>query len=366
MQGDIFAFSSEIDLVAGKPKARSSPGGALRKTLADVTNIQPRPKQSIAERKSELVPSFAKEMDRLNKENEALKKEILALKMQLAERNKITELSATELQKLRQNLQSLYQQNFQLAQANSQMLAELNSGKDRLKAMHHEVGCLRGVLNMKTAVLLDENKAVDGQQTCNKVPTIKSDTAGESSYAETTNIKRSSTNTRRLSKVTGQSAAKDTTEEKSENKRLSLRRKSSRFKSEEPPACTDDPLKLDEVKSAANATTNDKEKPENKRLCVRRQSSRFKSEEPAPSEDLFELDDITLPMHSQADETKGGGASAPLALSDIGQDAAVRNSTGSMSTEERRTSMGRPSRRAAEKVQSYKEIPLNAKMRRST
>lgn len=363
MMGDIFAFSSEIDLVAGKSKARSSPGGALRKTLADVTNIQPRPKQSIAERNSELVPTFAKDMDRLNKENEALKKEILALKMQLAERNKITELSATELQKLRQNLQSLYQQNLQLAQANSQMLAELNCGKDRLKAMHHEVGCLRGVLNMKT---VDENKAVDGQQTCNNVPTIKSDTAGESSFAEKTNIKRSNTNTRRSSKVTDQSAAKDTTEEKSENKRLSLRRKSSRFKSEEPPACTDDPLKLDEVKSAANATNTDKEKPVNKRLCVRRQSSRFKSEEPAPSEDLFESDDITLPMHSQVDEKKGGDPSASLALSDNGQDAAVRNSTGSVSTEERRTSIARPSRRAAEKVQSYKEIPLNVKMRRST
>lgn len=102
------------------------------------------------------------------------------------------------------------------------------------------------------------------------------------------------------------------------------------------------------------------------RLCVRRQSSRFKSEEPAPSEDLFELDDITLPMHSQVDEKKGGDGSASLALSDNGQDAVVRNSTGSVSTEERRTSIARPSRRAAEKVQSYKEIPLNVKMRRST
>lgn len=30
-----------------------------------------------------------------------------------------------------------------------------------------------------------------------------------------------------------------------------------------------------------------------------------------------------------------------------------------------RTSIGRPSRKAAEKVQSYKEIPLNLKMRRA-
>lgn len=37
--------------------------------------------------------------------------------------SKITELTATELQKLGLNLQSLYQQNLQLAQANSQLLA---------------------------------------------------------------------------------------------------------------------------------------------------------------------------------------------------------------------------------------------------
>lgn len=33
--------------------------------------------------------------------------------------------------------------------------------------------------------------------------------------------------------------------------------------------------------------------------------------------------------------------------------------------EERRTSTSRPSRKAVEKVQSYKEIPLNIKIRRS-
>ncbi|KAL8171007.1 hypothetical protein V2J09_022811 [Rumex salicifolius] len=356
MMGDIFAFSSEISLVAGKSKSRSSPGGAVRKTLADVTNIRPRTKSVVAEHKSTSVPTFVKDMDRLNKENETLKKETLPFKSELPPNftkdmdrlnkadSKITELSATELQKLRLNLQSLYQQNLQLAQANSQMLAELSSGKDRLKALHHEVGCLKGVLNVKT---VDEKKVVDCQQTTsNKVPTIKHDAAGESLDAENTNIKRSSSNRSRQSK--GQSAAKDTTEERSENKRLCLRRKSSRLASEQP-ACTDSLPKLDDVKPAVNAGT-DKEKSVNKRPCLRRQSSRLKSEEPASSEDLFELDDIKLPLQSQVDEKKSGDSSAPMALSD-----------------DRRMSIGRQlPRRAAGKVQSYKEMPVNVKMRRST
>lgn len=75
---------------------------------------------------------------------------------------------------------------------------------------------------------------------------------------------------------------------------------------------------------------------------------------------MFELEDIKLPLHPpQVDDSKSG-------LSDNVKDAAVRNSTGSISTEERRMSFGgRPSRRAAEKVQSYKETPLNVKMRRT-
>ncbi|KAK8683632.1 hypothetical protein V6N13_039686 [Hibiscus sabdariffa] len=78
--------------------------------------------------------------------------------------------------------------------------------------------------------------------------------------------------------------------------------------------------------STTSQRGGDKEKIENKRRCLRRQSAR---------ENLFELDDI-------------GFADTPL----------VSSSTSI-------TSMGRPLRKAAEKVQSYKEFPLNVKMRRT-
>lgn len=53
------------------------------------------------------------------------------------------------------------------------------------------------------------------------------------------------------------------------------------------------------------------------------------------------------------------GATSSVQKEDYG------NSTDRSEVQEcRRTSVGRPSRRAAEKVISYKEIPLNIKMRR--
>ena len=79
---------------------------------------------------------------------------------------------------------------------------------------------------------------------------------------------------------------------------------------------------------------------------MRRQSARFRSQEHEPKEKLFEIKD--LKMHedgpiSKVAETKDGKWS---------------------SQESQRMSFGRPSRRAAEKIQSYKETPLNIKMRR--
>lgn len=96
---------------------------------------------------------------------------------------------------------------------------------------------------------------------------------------------------------------------------------------------------------------------------MRRQSARVKSSEQEPKENLFELEDINYsinkiaesPLHKEAAtsedtpsirrEQKYGGKYDPLEL--------------------RRNSIGRPARKAAVKVQSYKEVPLNIKMRRS-
>lgn len=125
----------------------------------------------------------------------------------------------------------------------------------------------------------------------------------------------------------------------------------------------------------------------------RRQSSRFKSEDPKPNEDLFEIDDAIFPVCRPLREEPvhdSGPTSSGLEVkeednadcapgcevqqsrrSSIGPQRRVKEedkgdcAPGSGVQQSRRSSIGRPQRRAAEKIQSYKEVPLNAKMRRS-
>jgi hypothetical protein len=78
-----------------------------------------------------------------------LQKENMTLMKALAHRNKLVELSGIEIQKLRINLRSVQEKNLQLAQANSQMLAELNTNRDRLKDLQHELGCKNALLKVK-------------------------------------------------------------------------------------------------------------------------------------------------------------------------------------------------------------------------
>ncbi|XP_076919970.1 shugoshin-1-like [Bidens hawaiensis] len=91
---------------------------------------------------------------------------------------------------------------------------------------------------------------------------------------------------------------------------------------------------------------------ENKRPCVRRQSARFMSHEHEPDENLFEIKDLIKIV-----EDCGPTSKVSVEQNDkCGSKPEPQNS--------QRMSFGRPSRRAAEKVQSYKEVPLNIKMRR--
>ncbi|XP_065021730.1 shugoshin-1-like isoform X2 [Musa acuminata AAA Group] len=89
-----------------------------------------------------------------------LMKEYTALLKLLAEKNKIIELRSTELQKLQFELQKTSQQNWQLARANSHMLAELNLGKDRLNVLQHELGCILSILKLKTSELEEKEKLI--------------------------------------------------------------------------------------------------------------------------------------------------------------------------------------------------------------
>ncbi|KAI8029417.1 SHUGOSHIN 2 [Camellia lanceoleosa] len=281
-----FVLGSENSLVGDKPKvektAKGSFGSVARKRLCDISNLPQQTKPLSQVDKELLVSNTTKEyIEQLQKENMALMK-------LLVDRNKIIELSGIELQKLRVNLQKLQQQNSQLAQANSQMLVELNSGKDRLKALHHELGCKNGLLKARGLELEEKAKVRTSKKLDNqKVRTCKSEEARESLEADRAENKPRNTNKigKQQSKSLGPSSVKqvllrDKTES---NSSVGLRRKSARFKSEEPEP-TGDVSEIDDAKT------------ENKsRVCLRRQSARFKSEEPESTEDVFEIDDAKFP-----------------------------------------------------------------------
>ncbi|KAL6980297.1 hypothetical protein U1Q18_021939 [Sarracenia purpurea var. burkii] len=303
---DFFVLDSENSLVGDKHKlkkiAKGSFGVAARKKLGDLSNLPQQPKSLIQLEKEQFVPNTTKEyIDRLQKEN-------MTLMRLLLDRNKIIELTGIELQKLRVNLEKFQQQNLQLAQANSQMLVELNSGKDRLKALNHELGCKNGLLKAKKMELEDKAKIRKCPKMINQVGTSKPEEARETSEAGGTESNPGSINRKRQSKSLGPSIIKQVQlKEKIENKRVCLGRQSARFKSEEP-APTEDTLEIVNTQFPVGSLNdnqmredNSKEKIQNKRFTrvgLRRQSAMVKSEEPALTEDIFEM---------EARETSGVG-----------------------------------------------------------
>ncbi|XWS56379.1 hypothetical protein CRYUN_Cryun09bG0080800 [Craigia yunnanensis] len=307
---------------------------ASRKGLSDITNLQQQPEVVTQGAKLLLQPASLRSkvyIDKLQQENMTLMKV-------LADRNKVIELSGIELQKLKINLEKFQQQNLLLAQANSQMLAELNSGKDRLKALRHELGCKNAVLK---AIKSEKTKNVACATSGNEVGTKKCGKAGESLKEEDGEDKPCNTN--RCGKA-GESLKEEDRENKSCN--TNRRRQSKSL-------C---PSNIKPVQA--------KEGVDNKRVCLRRQSARFNPQEPETTEYVFEVDDTKFLVSSSCDDKVH--ESGPISS---GSSVKSEHEEGSMiprneAEEIRRTSVGRPLRRAAEKVQSYKEIPLNAKMRR--
>ncbi|XWS66232.1 hypothetical protein CRYUN_Cryun05aG0181900 [Craigia yunnanensis] len=309
-------------------------GNASRKGLSDITNLQQQPKVLTQGAKLLLQPASLRSKDYIDK----LQQENMTLMKVLADRNKVIELSGIELQKLRINLEKFQQQNLLLAQANSQMLAELNSGKDRLKALKHELGCKTAVLK----AIKSEKKAknVACATSGNEVGTNKCGKAGESLKEEDGEDKPCNTN--RCGK-----AGESLKEEDGGNKPCNTnRRRQSKS------LC---PSNIKPLQA--------KEGVDNKRICLRRQSARFKPQEPETTEDVLEVDDTKFLVSSSCDDKVH--ESGPISS---GSSVKSQHEEGSRiprnEAQELRTSVGRPSRRAAEKVQSYKEIPINVKMRR--
>ena len=294
---------------------KGSFGNTPRKRLADISNFQEKKSKPTTQVEKPLtIPPTTKEyIEHLHQENMALAK-------LLADRNKIIEVTGIELQKLRISLQKLQQQNLQLAQANSQMLAELNSGKDRLRVLHHELGCKNSILQVRNSELEEKAKKKTYKKTGNQVGTIKCEEAGESLQ-----------------------------EDKSDDKPCTTKRRQSKNQSI--------------VSPSSSKQVQEKDKAENKKLQSRRQSTRFISVKSEPTEDLFEIDDAKFPASQLHDDPMHDNC--PTSLGSSGKKANGDGALEVATPEFRRSSIGRPLRRAAEKVQSYKEIPINVKMRRS-
>ncbi|KAL3579660.1 hypothetical protein D5086_017495 [Populus alba] len=288
---------------------RSSFGNIMRRRLSDITNTQAQHK----------LVGLMIEQSQISESNEDLINQLLQEKEMLLklveERNKIIELSGNKLRDLRMNYQKLQAQNWNLAQSNSQMLAELNLGREKLKALQHEIVC-------KEALLKAKNLGPQGktEMNCQNVVSQEVEKIEEEECvpgAVNNDIKHCSRS----------------------------RRRTARSRSMGP--------------STTNRQTVEKEKAETKRRCVRRQSAASRSQEREPAENLFEIEDVRFPVSNSSDKSlkENGPTSSSITKEEIckpSNEAQVSH----------RSSIGRPSRRAAEKVQSYKEVPLNVKMRR--
>ncbi|KAK9124130.1 hypothetical protein Sjap_013732 [Stephania japonica] len=345
--GDFYVLDTENREHGGKvkeekmmQKKKTCLGNAVRKSLSDVTNSQNLPTSpgKDGNRNPTKLISTKEYVEQLRKEN------VMLMKL-LADRNKIIELTGAELAKMKINLQKVQQQNWQLAQANSYMLAELNLGKDKLKALHHELGCKVALLSVKDLELQEKGKKKVFQKT--QTDDRCENSKGDDDFLENcADNNKSIANRRRQSRSLslGSSTVGEqrTSKEKGDDKSSVLRKQSVNVKSG-----------LDHTEDRVN----------NKRLCLRRQSSRFKSKgQEEPTEDLFEIEDANFAVRPQQDDL----VKKEDAISSSAEEGKEQTSTSSCDTPSiRRSSIGRPTRKAAEKIQSYKEMSVKVKMRRS-
>ncbi|MCD7449098.1 hypothetical protein HAX54_049212 [Datura stramonium] len=287
---------------------RSSFGSIVRKRLSDITNSLPQTQHKSPIDVDKVSPDVSSMKDYINH----LAKENVALVKIVQEKNKIIELSGVELQKMRTHLQKMQLQNWNLAQSNSQMLAELNLTREKMKSLQHELVCKEVLLKSRNLEELQEQEQMDQP---------KNDLQDEEFMDIDSQLNKHSkprNGNRRQRAARSQSMAHSTTSQQAA----------------------------------------EKEAAENKRRCLRRKTTNSKIQQPEPAaEDLFELEGLAVPFNSPV-HYDGFVPSPSPGFQEVKHD---KENVPQLS---RRSSIGRPSRKAAEKVQSYKEIPVNIKMRR--
>ncbi|XP_019441062.1 PREDICTED: shugoshin-1-like isoform X3 [Lupinus angustifolius] len=366
-----------------------------KKMLTDITNhlkspLNQQPKQHSAP----IAATSEVSMNGLLKEN--------AMLMQLlANRNAIIESCKAELQKSQTNFQKLQKQNSELALTNSRMLTELNSSRQRFRELQHELGSKNGILKAmkleakehKQKMKHENHTNQAGASQCKKPDQKFQDGKGDN----VCHAKR-----QRVSK--SQSSAPVVVKQvkpigKVDSQRYSLKRQS---KAEKPRRPEDDFFEVDEIKydvlhlqenlankseetslgskvheearedaecNSSGPTNTEqvlaKKNIEKKRLSSRRQSARFKPENLEPAIDSFEIDDAKFAISLLCDDMSEKSVPTSSSLNS-GQENVENDGCKFDPREIRRSSVGRPLRQSVVKIQSYKEVPLNFKMRRPT
>ncbi|KAL9165306.1 hypothetical protein ABFS82_06G163000 [Erythranthe guttata] len=396
---DFLILNSQNDSKIGDKIAMRCPQNVAvaRPKLADISNLPQKPQLLIQHEKSQSIPVTTKEyIEQLQKENMALAKMV-------AQRNKIIEQSGIELDRLRVNMIKMQEQNRQLALSHTLTLTELNSGKDRLKALQHELGCKIGLLKARELQNQEEKASTRPRQNENV------EEERESSKDGRDDEKPRNTKRRLRSQSLGASEPSQS-EDNAVKRRIISRRQSARFKAveskdannligindtgfQECPLPHNEPIpekatpitrqhedavissKLQEERELSKDSRDD-EKPCNNNTKRRLRSHSLGSSEPLQSEDnpgnkrpvarrkssrfkAVELkDEAGFPKCTPVLENESISVNAAMV-----EDEEERSSC-DIVCESQRPSICRPSRVAAKKVQSYKEIPLNTKMRR--
>ncbi|KAG0486134.1 hypothetical protein HPP92_008229 [Vanilla planifolia] len=254
-----------------------------------------------------------------------LLKENNVLMRALAERN-------MEVQKLHSMAAETSRQNWQLAQAHSHIQAELSLSKERLRVAQHELCCTSTALSVKTQELKEHRKLNKQNKLVQKITSEASDQTSCDTVVEASHLSLPS------------------------KACLSNRKRPQRSQS-----------------LGSKFVTNQlvmKEKDENQRKPLRK-SSNAKVEFCVPNEDLFEIKDAKfLICLADKGDSKDKHSSHPglaiESMNTVKEDVVEENQKPikPLSVSIGRNSLGRPLRKAAQRVDSYKELPLNVKLRR--
>ncbi|KAF3793501.1 Shugoshin-1 [Nymphaea thermarum] len=294
--------------------------------LCDITNVAQNVKSTLKDDNMFVFSAAEREIvEKLRKENATMLRAI-------AERDRIIEIRSLDVQKLKENLVKVTQQNWQLAQSNSQLLAELNIGKDKLKLQQHEFGIMSGMLKAKILELEGQVKKNMSDHSKRSSDSLK-ESELEKPKLPNQNQRRPSRIPSQMSSSTGQAVTRGCTDSK---------RRSSIIKREEPQET--DQSKKTELISQSDLQVDDRMQQEDGSISL--SSSPIDGIEPKCA--------VVETKVEEKVEAKEEKEESTMEL----------NKPVEKKSPPRRSSMARPARRASQKIVSYKEMPLNTKLRR--